>query len=85
MKRIAVLSAVVFCSSVASAQQAPPAESKKDASAMQSSVANEEDTRMKALENQVRTLAENLFSLNPKGVSCSPPRALNQACCLLLQ
>ena len=63
MKRIAVLSAVVFCSSVASAQQAPPAESKKDASAMQSSVANAEDTRMKALENQVRTLAEEVALL----------------------
>jgi hypothetical protein len=63
MKRIAVLSAVVFCSSVASAQQAPPAESKKDVSAMQSSVANAEDTRMKALENQVRTLAEEVALL----------------------
>jgi hypothetical protein len=63
MKRIAVLSAVVFCSSVASAQQAPPAESKKAASAKQSSVANAEDARMKTLENQVRTLAEEVALL----------------------
>jgi hypothetical protein len=59
MKRIAVLSAVVFCSSVASAQQAPPAESKKDASTTQSA----EDARMKALEDQVRTLAEEMALL----------------------
>ncbi|HVS87652.1 MAG TPA: hypothetical protein VHF01_05475 [Candidatus Acidoferrum sp.] len=63
MKRIAVLSAVVFCSSVASAQQAPPAESKKDASATQSSVAVADDARMKTLEDQVRTLAEEVILL----------------------
>jgi hypothetical protein len=63
MKRIAVLSAVVFCSSVASAQQAPPAESKKAASAKQSSVAVAEDARMKTLEDQVRTLAEEVALL----------------------
>jgi hypothetical protein len=63
MKKIAVLSAVLFCSSVASAQQAPSAESKKDASATQSSVAVAEDARMKTLEDQVRTLAKEVTLL----------------------
>jgi hypothetical protein len=56
MKRIAVLSAVVFCSSVASAQQAPPAPP-------QTYVSNAEDARMKTLEDQVRTLAEEVALL----------------------
>jgi len=42
MKRIAVLSAVIFFSAAASAQQAPPAEPKKDVPATQSSVAASE-------------------------------------------
>ena len=63
MKRIAVLSAFIFCSSPAYAQQAPPAESKKDASATPSSMAAVEDARMKTLENQVRTLAEEVALL----------------------
>src|SRR3989449_6233976 len=63
MKRIAVLSAVIFFSAAASAQQAPPAEPKKDAPATQSSVAASEETRMKTLEDQVRTLAEQVTLL----------------------
>src|SRR6266850_1739164 len=63
MKRIAVLSAVIFCSAVASAQQAPPPEPRKDAPAAQSSVAASEEVRMKTLEDQVRTLAEQLTLL----------------------
>ncbi len=63
MKRIAVLSAVIFCSAVASAQQAPPPEPKKDVPATQSSVAASEETRMKTLEDQVRTLAEQVTLL----------------------
>ena len=63
MKRIAVLSAVIFCSAVASAQQAPPPEPKKDVPATQSSVAASEETRMKTLEGQVRTLAEQVTLL----------------------
>ncbi len=63
MKRIAVLSAVIFCSAVASAQQAPPPEPKSDVPATQSSVAASEQARMKALEDQVRTLAEQVTLL----------------------
>src|SRR5882724_4701600 len=63
MKRIAVLSAVIFFSAAASAQQAPPAEPKKDVPATQSSVAASEETRMKTLEEQVRTLAEEVTLL----------------------
>ena len=68
MKRIAVLSAVLFCSAVASAQQAPPAESnpaglKKDAPSAQSSITTTEDPRLKTLEDQVRTLAEQVTLL----------------------
>jgi len=63
MKRIAVLSAVIFFSAAASAQQAPPHEPKKDVPATQSSVAASEETRMKTLEDQVRTLAEQVTLL----------------------
>ncbi len=63
MKRIAVLSAVIFCSAVASAQQAPPSEPKKDVPTTQSSAAPSEDSRMKTLEEQVRTLAEEVTLL----------------------
>jgi hypothetical protein len=58
MKKIAVLSAIVFCSAVASAQQAPSPEPKKDVPGAQSSVAASEEARMKTLEDQVRTLTE---------------------------
>ncbi len=63
MKRIAVLSAIIFCSAAASAQQAPPPEPKKDVPATQSSAAPSEDSRMKTLEDQVRTLAEQVTLL----------------------
>jgi hypothetical protein len=68
MKRIAVLSAVLFCSAVVSAQQAPPAEpqsveTRKDTPSAQSSIATAEDTRLKTLENQVRTLTEQVSLL----------------------
>src|SRR6476660_957482 len=62
MKRIAILSALFFCSSVASAQQAPPPEPKGDVPATPPS-AVPEDTRMKTLEDQVRTLAEQVTLL----------------------
>ena len=63
MKRIAVLSAVIFYSAAASAQQAPPPEPNRDAPAAQSSVAASEEARMKTLEDQVRTLAEQVTLL----------------------
>ena len=63
MKRIAVLSAVIFFSAAASAQQAPPAEPKKDVPATQSSVAASEETRMRTLEDQMRALAEQVTLL----------------------
>jgi len=63
MKRIAVLSAIIFCVSAASAQQAPPPGPKKDAPATQSSVAASEEARMKTLEDQMRTLAEQVTLL----------------------
>ncbi|HEV1995120.1 MAG TPA: hypothetical protein VGR03_12395 [Candidatus Acidoferrum sp.] len=52
MKRFAVLSALLLFSSVAHAQDAPSVVVKRDVSP-----ANAEDARMKALEEQVRTLA----------------------------
>ncbi len=63
MKRIAVLSAVIFCSAVASAQQAPPPEPKKDVPTTQSSAAPSGEARMKTLEDQVRMLAEQVTVL----------------------
>jgi hypothetical protein len=63
MKRIVILSALFCCSSVASAQQTPPLEPKKDALAAQSSAAASEEARMKTLEDQVRTLAEQVTLL----------------------
>jgi len=62
MKRIVILSALFCCSSVASAQQTPPLDPKKDVPA-QSSVAASEEARMKSLEDQVRTLAEQVTLL----------------------
>jgi len=61
--RIAILSALIFCPVVASAQQAPPLEPKKDVPATQYSVAASEEARMKTLEDQVRTLAEQVTLL----------------------
>jgi hypothetical protein len=52
MKRFAVLSALLLFSSIAHAQDAPSAPIKRDVSA-----ANMEEARMKALEEQIRTLA----------------------------
>src|SRR3981189_2744829 len=63
MKRIAVLSAVIFCSAVASAQQTSPPEPNKNVPATQSAVAASEEARMKTLEDQVRTLAEQVSLL----------------------
>jgi len=63
MKRIAVLLALVFCSTAASAGQDPPTESKEDGPANQSSVSAPEEARIKALEDQVRALAEEVVLL----------------------
>lgn len=63
MKKIAVLLALVFCSTAASAGQGPPAESKKDGPANQSYVSAPEEARIKALEDQVRNLAEEVVLL----------------------
>jgi len=63
MKKIAVLLALVFCSTAASAGQGPPAESKKDGPANQSYVSAPEEARIKALEDQVRNLAEEVALL----------------------
>jgi hypothetical protein len=52
MKRFAVLSALLLFSSITHAQDAPSATAKRDVSA-----SSTEDARMKALEEQVRTLA----------------------------
>jgi hypothetical protein len=52
MKRFTALSVLLFFSSMAHAQDAPTVAAKRDAS-----LANTEDARMKALEEQVRTLA----------------------------
>jgi len=63
MKRIAVLLALVFCSTAASAGQDPSAKSKKDGAANQSSVLSPQEARINALEDQVRTLAEEVALL----------------------
>src|SRR5437899_9502159 len=55
MKKIALLFAMVFCCTTASAQQAPPATPSLDS--------NTEDARVKALEEQMRTLAEQVALL----------------------
>src|SRR5437899_11448361 len=55
MKKTALLSVLVFCTT-ASAQQAPPAQPSADRSAV-------EVSRMKTLEDQVRTLAEEVALL----------------------
>src|SRR5260370_25536108 len=52
MKRFAALSALLLFSSIAHAQDAPSLPAERGAAA-----ANTEDARMKALEEQVRTLA----------------------------
>ena len=62
MKRVAVLFAIVFCSAVY-AQQDPFAESRKDHTATQSSLSASEEARVKVLEDQVRTLAEEVALL----------------------
>ena len=55
MKKIAFLSALVFCCTAVSAQQAPPA--------VAFPAPNTEDVRIKSLEDQVRTLAEEVALL----------------------
>ena len=63
MKRIAVLLVLVFCSASVSARQNPSEEPKKDGAAIRSSGSAPEDLRMKALEDQVRTLSEEVALL----------------------
>lgn len=63
MKRIAVLLALVFCSTAANAGQDPSAEPRKDGVATQSSVSAPGEARIKALEDQVRNLAEEVALL----------------------
>src|SRR5262249_31094979 len=58
MKKIAVLSAVLFCTSITSAQE-PPANGASD-SPPDTGSASAPDARMKALEEQVHTLAEQV-------------------------
>lgn len=57
MKKIAVLSTFILFSTVAFAQQTPPAPPPR------TSFSNAEDTRVKTLEDQVRTLAEEVVLL----------------------
>ena len=63
MKRIAVLFVLVFCSAAANARQSPSDEPKPNAAATQSSISSPEEARMQALEDQVRTLAEEVALL----------------------
>lgn len=63
MKRIAFLFTLVLSSPAVYAQQDPAVEPKKDAPPTHASIANGEDARMKALEDQVRTLAEEVALL----------------------
>jgi hypothetical protein len=63
MKRIAVLFVLVFCSGATNAQQSPSDELRSDAVAAQSSVSSPAEARMKALEDQVHTLAEEVAVL----------------------
>ncbi|MFI5097259.1 MAG: hypothetical protein ACHQT6_04725 [Candidatus Acidiferrales bacterium] len=63
MKRIAVLFALVFCSTAANARQGPSAESQKEGVATQSSVSAQGEARIRALEDQVQTLAKEVALL----------------------
>ncbi|MGB7846678.1 MAG: hypothetical protein WBL63_13765 [Candidatus Acidiferrum sp.] len=63
MKRIAVLFALVFCSTAVIARQGPPAEPKNDGASIQSAVSAPEEARINKLEDQVRTLAEEVALL----------------------
>jgi hypothetical protein len=62
-RRIAVLFAIVFYSSAACARQDSAAQAKGDGAATQSSASAPQDARMKALEDQVRSLAEEVALL----------------------
>jgi hypothetical protein len=72
MKKLAILSAVVFFSAAAHAQETPSAQAtvglsaltqKRDARAAESAATSAEDARMKTLEEQMRTLAEEVALL----------------------
>jgi hypothetical protein len=63
MKRITVVLVLVFCSAAVNARQHPSDEPKSDAAAMRSTASAPEDLRMKALEDQVRTLSEEVALL----------------------
>jgi len=63
MRRFAFLFALVFCYTAAEARQDPSAESTKDRAAAQSSLLAPEEARVKALEDQVRSLAEEVALL----------------------
>jgi hypothetical protein len=63
MKRFSWLSLFLLVSSAAYAQETPPPMEKKAPAATRASVASAEEARMKALEDQVRKLAEEVVLL----------------------
>jgi hypothetical protein len=63
MKKIALLSALVLLAGAAYAQGAPTAQDKKEAPAAVSPTQSDSDTRIQALEMQVRSLADEVAAL----------------------
>ncbi len=80
MKKIAILSVFVFCTA-ASAQQAPPAQPNADRSAVEEKKdvpsQTSEDSRMKTLEDQLRTLAEEVALLRGELKTLRDARAVD--------
>ena len=63
MKKIALLFALVLFAGAAHAQDAPTAQDKKEAPAAVSPTQSDSDTRIQALEMQVRSLADEVAAL----------------------
>src|SRR5215468_5070632 len=63
MKKIALLFALVLFAGAAYAQDAPAAQDKKEAPAAVSPTQSDSDTRIQALEMQVRSLADEVAAL----------------------
>jgi hypothetical protein len=63
MKKIAILSAVLYSCSVAFAQKTPPPQVNATPPESAAASSSAEDTRMRTLEDQVRTLAEQVALL----------------------
>src|SRR5262245_38045045 len=84
MKKIALLFALVLFAGAAHAQDAPNAQDKKEAPAVVSPTQSDSDTRIQALEMQVRSLADEVAALHAelqelRKASLSAPTANGRA------